>query len=451
MQRIRTKPARPALWLLLLALLVVVPVAAADSTVEGEIRLQPAREGSVWVGQELELQLELWSDGFTFGDQLFVLPEVAGGYLLQADSSTVKLNENREGVAWQGLRYSLLFYPQREGRLEVPAFEVRFTSSAGFGTEPSRFEFLTPALAVDSKMPPGAKRGSLLITSNSFELDYSWSPPLPVEGPLELRVGDALTLEVTRKAQGVPGMVFAPLPDFSIDGLAVYPGSPAVRDRINRGDLSGSRTDSVTFICEREGSFSVPELRFQWWDPQREKLSERLITAAELTVAANPAFQSGAAAVSQGGESGPGWAMIAASVALVLLAAYLLRRIAQRAASAVRYWLQQRRAGEDWAFEQAQKACRSNAPHNAYRAISIWLDRAEPEAGLSLMAYATAREDQELLREAIALQENLAADGDAGWNGSALARLLEKARNNASKIAPGAPGLPPLNPRFKRL
>ena len=445
MKRKASKPLRPPLWLLL-ALLLVSQAAVADDPVQGEIRFQPAREGSVWVGQELELQLELWSDGFSFGDQLFVLPEVAGGYLLQADSSTVKLNENRGGVAWQGLRYTLLFYPQREGRLNVPAFEVRFTASAGFGSEPSRFNFKTPELTVDVKMPPGATGDSLLITSGSFEMDYAWSPSLAREGALELKVGDALTLEVTRKAEGVPGMVFAPLPDFSIDGLAAYPGSPAVRDRINRGELSGSRTDSVTFICEREGSFTVPELRFQWWDPQQERLSERVITGASLTVVTNPAFRSGAAAASQGEDPGPGWKVIATAVAVLLLAAYLLRRIAHRAAMAVRQWLEQRRAREEWAFEQVQKACRSNAPQAAYRAILAWLDRAEPGAGLSLIAFANARSDQELLREAVLLQENLAAGGNADWNGRALARLLEKSRNHARNMARAAPELPPLNP-----
>ena len=57
----------------------------------------------MWVGQKLELNLELWSTGYSFGDQLFVLPEISGGYLMQADSTTVKLSESRAGVQWHDM------------------------------------------------------------------------------------------------------------------------------------------------------------------------------------------------------------------------------------------------------------------------------------------------------------------------------------------------------------
>ena len=65
-------------------LVLAVPV-HADQLRQGSISFQAAREGSVWVGQEVELQLELWTDGFSFGNQLFVLPEVKGAYFLQPD------------------------------------------------------------------------------------------------------------------------------------------------------------------------------------------------------------------------------------------------------------------------------------------------------------------------------------------------------------------------------
>ena len=118
--------------ILALTLLMISDGILASDNLQGEIRLQPAREGTVWVGQELELNLDLLSTGFSFGGQHFNLPEVSGAYLLQADSSTVKLSEQRDGETWQGLRYSLLLYPQREGQLSVPSFEVSFTASAGY-------------------------------------------------------------------------------------------------------------------------------------------------------------------------------------------------------------------------------------------------------------------------------------------------------------------------------
>ena len=156
------------LWLTLLLLSAqLLPVAAAAS-LQGEVRLVAARAEPVWVGQEVELYLELWSDGFSFGDQLFALPEVKGGFLLQGDSSTVKLSESRAGASWQGLRYTLLLYPQAAGRLQVPAFEVRFSSRAGFGSEPTAFAYRTKPLAIEARLPPGANAGDLLVTTGNL-------------------------------------------------------------------------------------------------------------------------------------------------------------------------------------------------------------------------------------------------------------------------------------------
>ena len=300
-------------------LLLLLASAQASDGLQGEIRFEAGRSDATWLGQELELNLDLWSDGVSFGDQSFVLPEVKGAYLLQADSSTVKLNESRDGDAWQGLRYTFLLYPQRAGRLEVPSFEVRFSARVGYDSEPAAFRFQTPVLFVEAQLPPGANASGLVVTSTSFTMESSWTPTLPDEGPGNLKVGDAITLEVTRSARDVPGMVFAPLPELSIEGLGIYPDAAQVNDRVNRGDLTGSRIDSVTFICEQDGNYEIPEMRFQWWDPEQEVLAEKVIPARELVVVANPAYAGSAATVSWSAGKWLSWKSVAAVMITILL------------------------------------------------------------------------------------------------------------------------------------
>jgi hypothetical protein len=319
-------------------------VAAAEA-LEGDVRFSAARDEPAWVGQEVELNLELWSDGFSFGDQLFILPEVPGGFLLQGDSSTVKLSETRGGVAWQGLRYTLLFYPQAAGRLEVPAFDVSYTARAGFGSAPTAFRFRTEPLGVEVRLPPGARPGDLLVTTGAFDLEANWDHELPVEGPLQLQTGDALTLEIRRRAADVPGMVFAPLPEHRFSGLGVYPAAPVLDDRINRGELTGSRTDSVTFVCESAGRYEIPEWRFQWWDPEREVMAERVIPAMQLEVTVNPAY----GAQSQASGTSPKswrWALVALVAGSLVLAFawFTLRPLIARLVRWIRERRRQRKA-----------------------------------------------------------------------------------------------------------
>ena len=435
--------------LFLLALLLQFPaLVAADEGLQGEIRLAAASQRAAWVGQEVEIHLELWTDGFSFSDQWFVLPDVAGGYLLQADSTTVKLTENRSGSQWQGLRYSLLFYPQRAGRLEIPSFEVRFGARAGFGSEPAAFGFPTPGLTVESRLPPGTDASGLLVTTRAFTMEASWTPRLDGEGPAQLQVGDAVTLRIERSASDVPGMVFAPLPQWSLGGLGVYPEPAQVNDRVNRGDLTGVRVDSVTFICEREGRFTLPELRFQWWDPDREILSEKVIAAQVLEVAPSPAFASG-----DSGANAPGFSMerLAWLLGLALAAVLLGPRMVRRFAAVRKIRREHREAGEAWAFAQVKKACDSASAAEAYNAVTVWLARWRPaRPALTLSGLSDRYGDDELKREILELQHQV-ADGSAGeWSGRRLGQLLAKLRKRPDQEAKRENALHPLNPsRFR--
>lgn len=445
MKRIPAKPA--ALSLLSAMVLLQAVVAGADEERLADIRFQAASSDAVWVGQEVELQLEMWTDGFSFGKQLFIPPEVRGGYLLQADSSTVKLNEQRGGEQWQGLRYTLLFYPQRAGRLTVPPFEVSFTASAGFGTKPTAFTFQTPEIPIEARLPPGAEAGALLVTSTGFTMEYSWEPPLPTPGPGEVQVGDAVRLEVRRTATGVPGMVFAPLPEIRIEGLRAYPEAARVNDRINRGELTGNRSDALTFICEREGSYTIPELRFQWWDPEQEQMSEEIIPARELEVVANPAFASGGTAAPGRLNDFLSWKSVLGLVALAVLLVFFGPSAWRRFIEFMKQARIDRVSGEAWAFRQVRKSCLSGAPVDAYNAINLWLSRLEGRrAGLSLTQFAMDSGDEELARQAISLQENLVSGLSREWSGRKLAQLLVKARKNAGQPIERNHDLRPLNP-----
>jgi hypothetical protein len=432
-------------WIVVLAWLAC-NLASADDALQGDIRFQPAREGTTWVGQELELQLELWSDGLSFGNQLFVLPEVKGAYLLQADSSTVKLNESRGGVPWQGLRYTFLLYPQVEGPLEVPAFDVGFTSSAGFGAPVSAFEFQTRPLMIEARLPPGTESGRLLVTTASFEMETSWKPQPGKDNTVQLKVGDAITLSLSRSAADVPGMVFTPLPDLLIDGLGIYPGTPQVDDQVNRGSLTGTRTETITFVCEREGVFEIPEMRFQWWDPERELLQEKIITALSLDVAAHPAYSAGTAAPG----TAAGRAVNVKVAVTVMLLIFLLSVFWFRWRKLLSGKLQQRRlereAGEPWAFRWVTVACRSGTATEAYNAITLWLSRCDQPSGLSLLRLARDSGNEALVRQVRALQDSVIEGSASEWNGSELARLLAGLRNGPGQHSGDESELQELNP-----
>jgi hypothetical protein len=428
-----------------LLLLVLFLKSGSLAALQGEVRFFPSTEEAVWVGQELELNLELWTNGFSFADQRFVLPEVRGAFLLQADASTLKLSENRQGETWQGLRYTLLLYPQRAGSLAVPSFGVSFSSRLVFGTEPETFEFRTESLQIPVRLPPGADPEGLLVSTGDFALEYDWQPRASTDNTMQLEVGDAISLEVRRSALAVPGMVFAPLPGFDIPGLAVYADPPQVEDRVNRGVLKGYRKDRVTLVCEQEGRYEIPEIKFQWWDPDRDSLGESTLPALELEVQASAAWESGVATRSSSASKLTAWFF--SVVVLLVLAVFPGRWLAGRLMAAWRHWQANRREGEPWAYRQALSACRKARAVQAYSAISLWLGRCEGVGGTTtLLQWARSTGDESILREAGELQACISNGATARWQGRALARLLRAQRTRMRRYSRQPARLPSLNP-----
>ena len=418
---------------------------------QAEIRFFAEPVETLWVGEQATLNLELWSDGFSFGSQRFSLPEVKGAFLMQPDATTIKLNERRGGVTWQGLRYPLLLFAQREGRLEVPPLDVSFEVSAGFGKPVSKFEFRTPPLTVEARLPPGVQRGELLVTSSAVDFESSWTPQPAGDEPLELKVGDALTLRVERSAERVPGMVFPQLPVFEADGLAAYPDKPRVTDRVDRGALVGMRSDSITYICEQEGRYEIPAIRFQWWDPQREVLSEQLVGAVTIDVVPNPVFgagtEPGASADELPARRFEGWKTLGAAVLALALLLYPGRRLAKWAGAGWRAWRARVEAGEAWAFRQVRRACRGSDAGKAYRAISAWLGRVGGAGRMTTLSQlARALGDDDLSGHSRQLQAAMLNQGEPSWNGPTLFEALQRARNRLLHFEDSSGSLRPLNP-----
>jgi hypothetical protein len=415
--------------LLLVAVLLQFGYTQASDLPQGDVRLNSAIEGPVWVGQELMLNLDLMSTGVSFGGQQFSLPEVKGAYLMQPGSNTVKLTERQNGETWQILRYSLSLYPQREGRLEIPAIEVRFNASGGYGQPSESFRFSTKALPVEARMPPGVSGDGMVVTTTQYEQTTSWDPRLPVSGPLVLKVGDAVTLTVSRRANSVPGMVFPPLPDIAIEGLGVYQDAPRINDTVNRGELAGSRTDSITFICEREGDFEIPGMRFQWWEPDREVLNEDVVPALHFEVAANPAFDQPVGKSSAAKSFLFSWKFVFPAVTGLAILTFFGWRFAGPVGEWLRHKKAEREASEKWAFRRALKACSSGNAAGTYNAITIWLSEFTSSTGnKSLMQLAKISCNRQLAQEARRLQEAVVSGSDTAWNGRDLGRLLRGLR-----------------------
>ncbi|MBE9549108.1 MAG: BatD family protein [Proteobacteria bacterium] len=409
-----------------------------EDGVQANVAISIQQAEDIWMGQQLTLNIDLKTTGFSFSDTTFNLPEVSGAFLMQIDTTTVKMTENIDGQNWQVIRYPLALYPQRAGLLEIPPITVRFSSARGFGSEQKAFEFQTSPLQLNIKAPPGIKEGDMVITTTAFKLEYEWQPDSQAE-TTTAQTGDAFTLTVKRSAGDISAILLPPLPVFRAEGLAAYPQVAEVIDKTNRGSLTGERSDKIIWVAEKPGTYSIPAIRFQWWDPRSHELKQQLVQGLKLEVTASPTGEDSAAASNKGDYLGVYLRYLMSALVLAVVVYFLWRRFAiNTAAEAVET--------EKLAFTALQQACNTNQPAQAYSKLNAWLAWS-PAGIITLADFSSSQEDQHLSTQLNVLQEALISP-ESQWQGAELLNILTRVRisMHRQKDAHSKVQLVPLNP-----
>jgi hypothetical protein len=60
--------------------------------------------------------------------------------------------------------------------------------------------------------------------------------------------------------------------------------SLCVNDRTERGEFSGERTETITYLFERAGSYVLPAQKFTWWNPDDQSLRSKVLPIGNVEV-----------------------------------------------------------------------------------------------------------------------------------------------------------------------
>lgn len=234
-----------------------------------------------WLGERMQFAIELLVPGYFDGTPVFDLPSSGALLLLPPAGHPVLNTEEIDGTTYTVQRHELSAYARRENVTEIPELKVRLKfkrNPLDQSGEPA--ELTTPALPIKLKAPAGVASGSTIISTRKLSVVESWTPE-----PARAIVGNAFTRTVTFSAPDTPGMAFPPIPASRIDGLSIYRKPPAVNDRDDRGSLTGERVETLTYVCAKPGTFTIPALRFTWFDLESRQLQHVVLPARQVEVA----------------------------------------------------------------------------------------------------------------------------------------------------------------------
>ena len=72
-------------------------VFAQDEDVKAAVSAGIQKDSEIWAGQQVTVDLDLKTSGLSFSNTHFNLPEVSNTFLMQTDTTTIKLSEKKEG------------------------------------------------------------------------------------------------------------------------------------------------------------------------------------------------------------------------------------------------------------------------------------------------------------------------------------------------------------------
>ncbi|MDA8661177.1 hypothetical protein N9M01_13285 [Luminiphilus sp.] len=248
-------------------------VVADDPRVEMSARLIPA-EGAV-PGQRIKLEVTVATPRwFTAGTRI-KLPEVPGLLLLQNQDFAANASERRNGETWTVQRWFIDVFATKPGTVIIPPLGVSVSVSKST-QETVASKLNTEPLTVTTHIPPELADLKDWVASPSVTLVQT------VEGSLDTYLGSAINRRITLKAQDVMAMLLPQTTSENDPLLQMYPEPPVLRNRSNRGNLTATRSDKISWIAAAPGTVEIPGVAVNWWNTDTQTLE--ILTTEPLSI-----------------------------------------------------------------------------------------------------------------------------------------------------------------------
>lgn len=413
-------------------------------------------KGPIVPGQQISLSVDVLAPNFFASAPQFPLLDIPNAVVTLPDQRALNLNETVDDVEYSGIRKTYAVVPQVAGHFTLPPASVPLSYRDDNG-QTVKATIRIPEVSFDVAAAPGTPEGgSAAFAAQEVIVTQTFD-----NKPEALTTGEALVRTVTIFAENTQAMMI-PAPDFPAPpGVSVYREAPSLADNAHDedGNAGSSRTERITYVMDKPGTFQVPTVSLDWYDTTKHHLEHASAPAVTATVApAPPPTQTIAPQLSPPQEkSSPPFGrkvklavMLAAVIGVAAAVIYALLRYAwppiDRRLSA---YHQRRAESEPAYFTRLTAALDGGDAWTAYRALGVWTRR----AGFRTIAdWASTVQDDRLRARIEDLHHALFAGG-AGDGGrqdfSDLKPLVIEARRTraaARKRREHLHALPQLNP-----
>ena len=256
---------------------------ANTNQIELSAWLEPNQE--IVVSQQVDLIVEIATPHWFTGGTRIAAFEIDDVVVLRREKFAVNSTRREGQDSWSVQTWAITLYPQRAGTFRVPPIDI-LVSAANESGVAVQYALQTEALGFSTVIPAEVTRllnetpnaSPSWLASNRFAFTERYD-----KATTSLQVGDAVKRLIEIKAENVAAMML-PAPEFAkIPGLANYHAPPKIVDSVNRGEYIASRLETLSYVVEQKGSYTLPALSFYWWDIAQQTMRTETLPARVIS------------------------------------------------------------------------------------------------------------------------------------------------------------------------
>jgi hypothetical protein len=361
--------------LMLLASIAVSATTLAELQQADRLRIKTWIEPAdgIVARQQLKLQIEVSTDKWFGGGTRIGHFEIKDAIVLQRENFALNSTRNEDGKDWTVQQWTLVVYPQRSGRFEIPAIALTL-SVVGDDLKPIQGPVQSQPFDFAAAKPEATKEADVWVATSRFEISDRFDKPLE-----ELSPGDALQRTISISADNLPAMMLPQIQTARIDGIAIYSKAAQLEDKVNRGEYIAKRTQRITYVFEKAGEYRLPAQTFYWWNLETGSLETATLAAQDLQVADLSGHAGDLPDTSSAEFSKPPTALRpmlywASAIGLFLLAVLWVLRKRTTAANAKQTTARELPPTESQLLKRAKAACRQHDDETALDCLYQWMN-----------------------------------------------------------------------------
>lgn len=265
---------------LLLSLFLWIPV-RSYSQVSASVELN---RKSVYVQEPFHVTITVYTRTWFTQPVEFGNLQIPDAFIVPFDK-TVPGMFTFGGKQYPGIQFYYIVFPYKPGNYTVPSLEIT-AQSPPEGSSQSRKVTIhtTPQPYQVKDIPKELKKKGAWFVAKSITLKETHKP----EGQ-NFKVGDVIQRTITIDASGtlpqfIPDVIHQAQPDWG----SAYPMEPVLTDTKGGGDANGRSVQTITYLLEKPGDFTLPEVTLYYWNPYTAKMAEVATHPVKIHVDANP-------------------------------------------------------------------------------------------------------------------------------------------------------------------